>query len=401
LLRLIFSLLIVASICSLELFAQSPNVLLVIADDVGNGAIPTFEPTGGNQVKASMPNLEELIENGLSFDNLWVAPSCSPTRATILTGKYGFKTGVLRPGDDLANSEYTLFQALDESESDYAKALIGKWHLSPGGPNSDLDQPLQFGLDYFAGIMGGGLQNYYSWNVIEDGVLSATNVYATQKLTDLTIDWIAAQDQPWFCWLAYTTPHSPYHLPPSNTHNQGELPTDSTSIAENTMPYFIAMIENLDYEIGRIKNSMGPDEWANTVVIFIGDNGTPNNMLLPPYGSNQGKGSCFQGGVNTPMVIAGPGIQRANERDDALINSTDLYSTILSICGGPSDDYEDSMNFASLFLSENEPIRDCVFAETDVNDNTGFASWAIRDGQYKYLVRPNGQESFFDLILTM
>lgn len=396
--RFYFFILSVVTLCSFELFGQSPNVLLIIADDVGNGAIPTFAPNGPNQVKASMPNLEELIENGLSFENLWVAPSCSPTRASILTGKYGFRTGVLKPGDNLATSEYSLFQALEQSESDYATALIGKWHLSPGGPNSNIDQPYEFGLDYFAGMLGGGVQNYYNWNLVEDGVSSASNVYTTEKLTDLTIDWIEAQEQPWFCWLAYTTPHSPYHLPPSATHTQGDLPTDSTSISENTMPYFIAMIENLDFELGRIKESMTPNEWDNTVVIFIGDNGTPNNVILPPYNSNHGKGSCFQGGVNTPMVIAGPGIERANEREEALINSTDLFSTILSICGGPSDDYEDSKSFSSLLATEDESIRDCVFVETSINDNTGIASWAIRGERYKYLLRPNGQESFFDLV---
>jgi len=350
--RRLLLLILLAALSNDLLLAQSPNVLLVIIDDVGNGPIPTFEPNGANQVKASMPNLEALIEGGLSFDNLWVNPSCSPTRASILTGKYGFRTGVIEPGNHLSTSEYTLFQA------------------------------------------------FYNWSLIEDGVNSNQNVYATRKFTNLAIDWIEQQEQPWFCWLAYTSAHTPLHVPPANTHNQGDLPNDEASIDANPLPYFIAMIENLDFELGRIKDSMTPSEWENTVVIFIGDNGTPRNLLLAPYDSSpgHGKGSCYQSGVNTPMVIAGPGIERANQRENALINGTDLFSTILSICGASADDYEDSRSFDPLFTDPNNAARDCLFSETGVNNNSGNTGWAIRNEQYKYLLTHNGQEFFFDLL---
>ncbi len=383
-------------------FAQSPNVLLVIMDDAGNGPIPSFAPNGPGQVKAIMPNLEELIQNGLSFDNLWVSPSCSPTRATILTGKYGFRTGVLNPSTSnaISSDEFSIFDAINEqSPTDYSTAVIGKWHLGPSGNNTDLDGPLEFGMDYFAGSLGGALPNYYDWSYIENGEIVNTTEYATTVYTDLAIDWINDQNNPWFCWLAYNTPHAPIHLPPLEMHNQGALPTDEASIQENELTYFIAMIESLDFELGRIKNNLSEEDWENTVVIVIGDNGTKSSLIRQPYNNNQSKGTVFQGGINTPMVVAGPEIARVNERETALVNGTDLYSTILQICGGSSESFEDSRSFTPLFSSTGMEIRNCAYADAGIDDDTGFEGFAIRDEQYKYAFSQNsGQEFFFDLL---
>lgn len=381
-------------------------MLLVIIDDVGNGPIPNFEPNGANQIKATMPHLETLMSNGLSLDNVWVSPSCSPTRAGILTGMHGHKTGVLDPGtsSNISEDAYTIFDAIKEqSEIDYASAVIGKWHLgnAGGGMNANLDAPYAFGMDYFAGLLGGGVTDYYSWRVIEDGSNNMTTDYATTKFTDLAIDWINDQEQPWFCWLAYTGAHSPYHLPPVEMHTQGALPTDSASIAENTMPYFIAMVESVDFELGRIEDSLAPEVWANTVVIFLGDNGTPGNVINAPYSSNRAKGSVYQGGINVPMVVAGPGIERINERDTALVNGTDLFSTLLAICGGPEASYEDSNSMLPLFEAAGNSIRDCAYIDAGPPNNpaNGGIGYAVRDNQFKLLMNQNnGNTGFYDLL---
>src|SRR5690606_18182498 len=107
---------------------------------------------------------------------------------------------------------------------------------------------------------------------------------------------------PWFCWLAYTAPHAPFHLPPVNMHTRGALPTDQASIDADPLPYYLAMVESLDFEIGRLFGAIPPADLANTVIIFIGDNGTDRNVVQLPYPMNHAKGSLYEGGVHVPLV---------------------------------------------------------------------------------------------------
>ena len=159
----------------------NPNILLVIADDVSKDAIPNY--TEGI-IKANMPNLQGLMSTGITFDNLWAYPVCSPTRASIITGKYGFKTGVIKVDDPISLSETSLQQSITNyTNNAYATAIIGKWHLS----KNTLD-PLTFGVNYFAGILNGGISNYLNWPLVENGTRSISSEYATTKLTDLAIN---------------------------------------------------------------------------------------------------------------------------------------------------------------------------------------------------------------------
>ena len=105
-----------------------PNIMLIIADDMGLDACPGFN---FGTIKPNMPNLQSLINTGVRFNNLWSNPTCTPTRSTILTGKYGFRTGVTLVGDELSTSETSLQKYLDNNTgSTYNHAVIGKWHLS-------------------------------------------------------------------------------------------------------------------------------------------------------------------------------------------------------------------------------------------------------------------------------
>ena len=245
--------------------SDSPNILLIIADDFGKDATPNY--TEGS-IKPTMPNLQYLVSSGITFDNLWSYPVCSPTRASILTGKYGFKTGVLEAGDLISTSETSVQEYLDVySENDYATALVGKWHLS-----NNIQDPLTMGVDYFAGLLRGGVQSYTNWNLVENGQLTNSTEYTTTKFTDLAINWLDNQTTPWFLWLAYNAPHTPFHLAPSNLHTQGNLPSDEGSIDANPLPYFLSAVEAMDTEMGRLINSLTPEERANTIIIFIGDN---------------------------------------------------------------------------------------------------------------------------------
>ncbi|MFI1744026.1 sulfatase-like hydrolase/transferase [Thalassobellus sediminis] len=361
--------------------SKAPNILLVIADDMGLDATPGYNI---GSIKPNMPNLQSMINTGITFNNVWSNPTCTPTRATILTGKYGFRTNITAVGDILSTSEVSLQNYLDTNTNNaYSHAVIGKWHLS-----NNVTHPIDMGIDYYAGLLGGGVQSYYNWNLTENGQTITSTEYSTTKFTDLAINWVNNQTQPWFLWLAYNAPHTPFHLPPNNLHDQGSLPTDQTSIDNNPLPYYIAAIEAMDTELGRLIASMSTTERDNTIIIFIGDNGTPN-QVAQGYNRRRVKGSIYQGGVNVPMVISGKNVTRTNQIENALINTTDLFATIADIAGSGTTEINDSKSFRSLFTNNEESIRNYAYAEND--------DISVRNLTHKYIYFDDGSEAFYNL----
>lgn len=367
--------------------SDHPNILLIIADDMGLDATPGYNI---GDIKPNMPTLQNLINTGIRFNNLWSYPVCTPTRASILTGKYGFRTNVTKVDDVLSTSEISIQKHLDNHSSGYNHAVIGKWHLS-----KDESHPNNMGINYYAGSLGGGVSSYWNWSLTENGQTSSSTEYTTTKFTDLAIDWINAQTQPWFLWLAYNAPHTPFHLPPSELHYQGSLPSDEASINTNPLPYYLAMIEAMDTEMGRLINGMSDDEKENTIIIFIGDNGTPNKVAQE-YGSSRAKGSIYQGGVNVPLIVSGNGVTRINDIEDALINTTDLFATIADIAGTGTTDINDSSSFKDLFSNQGADKRDYIYTEKGLD--TDDSDYTIRNATHKYIYFQDGSEALYNLI---
>ena len=251
------------------------------------------------------------------------------------------------------------------------------------------------GVDYFAGLLGGGVQSYNSWNLTENGQTTNTTEYSTTKFTDLAIEWVATQSEPWFLWLAYNAPHTPFHLPPANLHSQGNLPSDEASIEATPLPYYLAMIEAMDSEIGRLLDSMTNEERDNTLIIFIGDNGTPN-QVVQDYNSNRAKGSIYQGGVAVPMVVSGKNVTRMNATEETLINTTDLYATLADIAGISLSETGDSKSFVEVLTNSNSNGREFIYTEK-YNSQTGGADYTIRNATHKYLYFNNGNEALYNL----
>ena len=363
-----------------------PNILLIIADDMGRDA--TFGFNEGS-LKPITPHINSIKNNGITFQNFWSYPTCSPTRASIITGKYGYRTGVKWAGDVLPSTERSLQKYIkEETGSRYNSAVIGKWHLS--GNNSSLNRSA-FGIDYYAGLMGGGLQNYFQWNLTNDQGTNLQSGYSSKIFTDLAMDWVGAQDQPWFLWLAYNAPHTPFHKPPSIMHNQGELTNYSEGI--DPMPYYLAAIEAMDFQIGRLINGLTQEERDNTIILFMGDNGTPNEVGQSPYADNAVKGSLYQGGINVPLFVSGKGVQRTGN-DYNLLTSTDLFSTIAQLAGVDSDEIHDSKSFMNL-LTADDGQRAFQYSEME---SPNASKWAISNGDYKLIVRANGAQELYDLV---
>lgn len=367
-------------------FAQ-PNVLLIIADDMGLDASLCYQL--GDQ-QAPMPNVEAMCANGLVFENAYAAPTCSPTRATIMSGQYGFRTGVGAPvspdgRNELSVDTPTLFDGL--ASAGYASNVIGKWHIS--GRRGGYDAPAQMGVSEYFGLYQGALKDYFNWTAIESGQEVQVDGYSTTVLTDRAIDWIGAQDQPWFLWLAYNAPHAPFHLPPLDLHSFDDLPDDKGAIRKNPLPYFQAMLEALDTEIGRLLAAMDAAERENTIVMFIGDNGSPNQVTRGFYGDHQAKGTIYDSGTHVPLIISGPGVVAG--RTEAFVNTTDLHATIANLAGTDVD-AADSISFAPV-LAGNAGRRDFIYIEhfSDAKARGGdIYGWSLREGNYK-LITPTGQ----------
>jgi len=366
--------------------STTPNILLIIADDMGKDAAQGFVE---GSIKPNTPNLDKMMSEGLVFNNFWANPTCSPTRSSIITGKYGYRTGVKWAGDELSQSETILQKYIaEETNNGYASAVIGKWHLSGNNVNSN---PEDFGLEHYEGLIRGGVGDYYEWELSEDGSSSTQTDYSTKVFTDLSIEWINAQSEPWFLWLAYNAAHTPFHAPPTEMHSQGDLPAYVEGVS--AIPYYMAALEAMDYQIGKLLEGIPEDELDNTVILFLGDNGTPGQVAQIPYSSNKSKGSVYQGGVNVPMFVSGAGVSRTGE-DNNLICSTDIFSTLASIAGADVSEINDSKSFETL-LTNDETIREFQYSEMD---NGTRNLWAISNGRFKLIVNANGNEEMYNLV---
>lgn len=363
-----------------------PNVLLIIADDLGKDACVGYSQ--GIQ-KPVMPTISSLVSDGIRFENFWVNPLCTPTRSSILTGKYPLRNDMLTVNNVLASTEKSLHTYLSEQATDQvASAIIGKWHLG-----RSVNHPTNLGVPHYSGLISGALQDYNRWTWTHDGMTETSTEYSTTKFTDLAIDWIAQQQGQWFMWLAYNAPHTPFHLPPSSLHTQDQLVDDSATIAGNPLPYYLAMIEAMDTEIGRLLNSLDEQTLANTYIIFIGDNGTPSGVAQSPYGRVKAKNSMYLGGVNTPCIIKGPGLG-SGEVNEGFIQSTDLFTSIAEIFGANGQDYNDSRSF----MADGGGISsDRKFLYSEIGGEDRVAGHTIRNDSFHLIKYDNGNTLLFNV----
>jgi arylsulfatase A-like enzyme len=358
-----------------------PNIIFIISDDQGKDSSAQYALSSD---LPNTPNLTAIADNGVIFENAWVSPTCSPTRAALMTGKYGVRTNVAAPGDDLAANEIILHQYLETEAPDYTSAMIGKWHLGGGrtGPND-------FGVDYFAGIINGGVSDYNNWSLNINGTNTTSTNYVTTELTDLAINWVDQQTGPWLLWLSYNAPHTPYHLPPSQLHSRN-LSGTQADIDANQRDYYLAAIEAMDTEFGRLWDGLSAQEQANTILVYLGDNGTPGGAVDPVVSQRGNKGGLFQGGINTPLFVSGPGITRSGAREEALVTHADLFPTLAELAGVELSNYFDGQSIVDLLSDETAATRDYAYT-----DHSG--GWAIRNDRYKLIESSNGDQDLFDL----
>ncbi|MEE2888478.1 MAG: sulfatase-like hydrolase/transferase [Planctomycetota bacterium] len=387
------------------------NVLILMADDLGVDYISAYKE-GSNP--APTPNIDALAKRGVLFRNAWANPLCSPTRACILTGRYGFRTGVgtiiasrrSQRSGGLRADELSLPELLDRAKSGYAHALIGKWHL--GGSNR---APNEVGWSHFAGILPGTLRppnTYSSWPRTVDGETERSSAYTTTQFVDDALAWIrrsSAQGKPWLCFVNFNAPHSPFHVPPEDLHT---VTIEGPASRRNRVACYRAMVQAMDQEIGRLLAQLG-DDLRHTNVIFLGDNGTPGQIAQEPFAGAQAKGSVYEGGVNVPLIVAGPAVAKPGRESKALVGAVDLYATVAELCGvdiaqsSPAAHHIDGVSFIPhLRTPGHAPVRSMVFTELFQGDRPNeIGRAAIRDSRYKVIRRYRRsltpKDRFFDL----
>jgi arylsulfatase A-like enzyme len=370
---------------------EPPNVILILADDLGYGDLGSYgHPT------IRTPNLDQMAAEGIRFTQFYAAASvCTPSRAALLTGRYPIRNGmtsdasrVLFPDsvNGLPNEEVTIAEAL--KKKDYATAAIGKWHL---GHHPEY-LPLNNGFDSYYGIpysndmdrvVGGGYRDPFwdpkieYWNVplMQDNEIierPADQNTITRRYTEQAIQFIQEnQDRPFFLYLAHSLPHVP-------------LFRDAAFAGVSKRGLYGDVIEEIDWSTGRIIETLRETGLAeNTFVFFTSDNGPW--LIFDTHGGSAGllrggKGMTWEGGMREPAIAWWPGTIAPGSVEPALTTAMDLFPTVLAMADValPADRQIDGRNMVPLLTgASSAEIRDVFLFYR------GTRIYAARKGKWK------------------
>jgi arylsulfatase A-like enzyme len=383
------------------------NILVVIADDFGIDSHSLYNTNPAASLPPT-PTVNALAARGVRFANACAYPVCSPTRSAMLTGRYGFRTGVttlldLPAQQGIYTNEVTLPELLAPT---HRTASFGKWHLGGGatGPNA------VGGWSHFSGALQGALgmnaTNFWLWTKTTNGVSRANYFgYATTDNVNDTLAWLDRQGtNRWFLWLGFNAPHTPYHLPPANLcpHYAG-LSGTATDLQQNPRRYFEAAVEAMDTELGRLLAGLNTND---TAILFLGDNGTMQRVIQPPYNiDGRAKDSLYEGGVRVPFIIAGPDVASPGRVCTEVVHVVDVFATVLELAGVdaasvlPRGLPNDSRSLTPILRNEPfTPAEPAVLMEdSDPNPAGSLTGRAARLAQHKLIRWDTGAEEFYDL----
>ena len=334
--------------------AQRPNIVFIMADDLGYGDIGPF-----GQKLIRTPNLDRLAAEGTCFTQYYAGGSvCSPTRSVLMTGQHTGhtrirgnhgQTGLARV--PLKASDVTVAEVM--KSAGYATAIAGKWGLGEPGTEGI---PNRQGFDRWFGYLNNDLAEFYYPEKIwrnEEEITLPGNIggrrgqYSNDLMTEEALSFIDDhRARPFFLYLAYTIPHSLLEVPEDSlVEYRGKFPEPAAEATggKNNVPEpratFAAMVTRLDREVGRVLGRLQKHGLEkNTLVFFCSDNGAPNRAGLADYfGSTAGfrghKGSLFEGGIRTPMIVRWPGQVPAGKRSDYAWGGWDVLPTAAALAG--------------------------------------------------------------------
>ena len=382
--------------------SRRPNFVVFMTDDQGYGDLSCM---GNTDFRT--PNIDAVAEQGARFTNWYSgSPVCSPSRASLLTGRYPGNAGVRailaghRKATGLTPQAPTIAAAV--KELGYQTAIVGKWHLGL----QEQSRPNQNGFDYFYGFMAGCI-DYYShifyWSMA-DGKTDPTHdlwendhefydngKYFTEMVTDKAVEKIRQmnrEEEPFFLYVAYNAPHYPMHAPRKYLDRFPELPADRRIMA--------AMLSAVDDGVGQIVDELKRQGiLEDTVIFFQSDNGPSRESRNwmdgrgdPYYGGKPGglkghKFSLFEGGIRVPGIFCWPGHIPGGQVIDEPCAAMDVFPTLLTMAGGDPSQYQlDGMDISDVLLHGAPSPHEELYWEMEQQT-------AIRQGKYKLVL--NGQ----------
>jgi len=381
-----------------------PNILLILADDLGWGDLAC---QGAPDLRTS--HIDRLAAEGMRFENFYAnCPVCSPTRAALLTGRYPELVGV--PGvirTHAANSWGRLAPGAVLAPSllrpaGYSTALVGKWHLGLQSP----DAPNDRGFDFFRGFLGDMMDDYFDHR--RHGInymrRNAETIDPEGHATDLFTQWACEylrdreSNRPFFLYLAYNAPHAPIQPPPEWVEKvKARQPGISDKRAK-----LVALIEHMDDGVGRVLDALretGLDR--RTLVLFTSDNGGDIGPGAHNGPWRAGKGTLYEGGLRVPAIARWPGRIAPAARSPRVALTMDLLPTVCEAAGVGIEHEIDGASILPTLLGrpQPDPDRDLFWGRRE----GGHPWWgenvqAVRRGDWKLLrPTPNSPYELYNL----
>ena len=389
-------------ICSIAFADDRPNIVLIMTDDQGYGDLSSM----GNTV-LDTPHIDSLAHQGASVDTFYVSPVCSPTRASLMTGRYSYRTRLVdtfKGRSMMEPGEHTIAEAL--VESGYRTGIYGKWHLGDNYPMRPTDQ----GFDESLIHLGGGLgqpseprenkRRYTNPILFYNNQSIQTYGYCTDVYFDGAINFIDESlkaKRPSFTYIATNAPHSPYHDVPEALYQKYKNRDLSPILLGNnqdtdTVARVFAMIENIDQNVGKLLAHLDKRRIAeNTIVIFMVDNG-PNTRRYVANSRGK-KNEVHDGGIRSPFYIRWPAQIDAGTRVEKVSAHIDVMPTLLEAAQAtlPSDHPFDGRSILPLLKgdSANWPDRSLILQIHRGDEPIPLHHIAVREQRWK-LVHPTG-----------
>jgi arylsulfatase A-like enzyme len=388
---------------------QKPNIVLILADDLGYGDVGCY-----GCADTRTPNIDRIAAEGVRFTSFYSnGPECTPTRTALLTGRYQHRVGGLECAigtgnvgryDDAIRLRASHDLGLPASETSIAKMLksagyatgvCGKWHLG----YEPKFFPSHHGFDYWFGPIGGATDYFHHCEstgqpaVYLNGKPVDREGYLTDLITEESVGFIRRNARhPFFLYVSYTAPHTPY-LGPSDRRPDPVREEDYNKGSRST---YIAMVERMDEGIGAILNALRDNGLAqNTLVIFMSDNGATNMGRNTPFSGN--KGNVFEGGIRVPCAARWPGMLPQGVISPQPCMTMDFSPSIIRAAGAQAPRPFDGIDVLKL-LERGLPLQSrTLFWRARRGEWT---RKAVRDGDMKFISLENTgkvQEYLFDL----
>jgi arylsulfatase A-like enzyme len=374
-----------------ELMAQQkPNILLILADDLGYGDLSC---QGATDLKT--PNIDKIFHQGIQFANCYANSTVSsPSRASLLTGCYPDLVGVpgvIRTHEEdswgYLSSEATLLP-VDLKRAGYQTAIVGKWHLGLEAPNL----PNLRGFDEFYGFLGDMMEDYYThirdknnYMRLNDQVISPSG-HATEIFTGWALGYLKKQEnrkEPFFLYLAYNAPHDPIQ-PPAEWLEK--VKTREKGITEKRAR-LVALIEHLDDNVGRVLDQLeSSGQINNTVVVFVSDNGGNLNFMANNGSYRSGKGDLYEGGIRIPGGIMWKNGIKPGQKTNQTMLLMDLFPTLCDLAGLKLSHPVDGISLLPVLLGKPMPAdtRTIFFMRREGGPKYGGQIYySARRGPYK------------------